>query len=848
MCPPTTADPRRRLKKETESGTVQNSTPVHGGELPGPTFHSPLTVGSCEFLPQNRMWNRSQTPVRLDSQDVPSRAAVRNVLILTASNPFYLYLMPFYFEPIWAWPLVILTSLGLVVLVVLTYRSQLRRLPKNQARFLLSLRLLSVLLLTFAMLRPAIQKSDTDDNPVQLLVLSDISRSMNTNDMPGSISRFKAVQADLARFEPKWKELGKQVEVRQFDFARDLVPHDKTLAEGTGDQTAFGNVFEKVLQETRDHRSLGLLLLTDGAQRAVPPFDADPLTSARRLGDSQIPVYAVVYGTSSLATASLDLAVEDVRVDPIVFEKKLVPISCKVRAQGANGRKMIVRVLLEDRTGKRMNESGVFKPAPATQQARTVREFEIKSDSESISVDLSFVPPFPGEQKVAIQVEPIDNELLKRNNLRETIVSVKKGGLNVAYFDRTARPEQTRIRMVNGADKIQLDFHEVRTGRFAAQTKLDRTWFERGRYDVFIIGDVRAEWFGPEILKQLAARVDEGAGLLMIGGLENFAPGGYATTPLADWLPVKLDPADFRPVGTINETAQMQGDVKLIPTERGLKEYVMQLGASDKNRSLWLELPALEGANRLKPANDLVRIWAETPDRQPLLLVSDVGKSRVAAFAADTTWLWCQDGKTESHQRFWRQMILWLARKEADSDQPVWVKVEPRNYAPGAMANLIFGARGADKKPLNDAEFQIEVTKPDGKIETPVPRQSNDEHSAEFSATTVPGDYWVRVTAKRNGEAIPDIAYTRFIVDARDLELDYPSADHDFLKELASITGGSAMKPEDLGSLFDRLKQTKFSALTRFQVITLWDNGWFLLAFVGTMSLEWFLRKKRGLV
>ena len=110
--------------------------------------------------------------------------------------------MPLFFEPIWSWPLVILTSLGLVVLVLLTYRRQLQRLPRGQARLLLTLRLLAVLLLTLAMIRPAFQKSDTDDNPVQLLVLTDISRSMNTNDMPGGGSRFKAVQADLLRYEP----------------------------------------------------------------------------------------------------------------------------------------------------------------------------------------------------------------------------------------------------------------------------------------------------------------------------------------------------------------------------------------------------------------------------------------------------------------------------------------------------------------------------------------------------------------------------------------------------------------------------------------------------------------------
>ena len=410
--------------------------------------------------------------------------------------------MQFFVEPIWSWPLVILTSLGLFVLVVVTYRAQLQRLPSVgvRATVAFSAVCVRVVVLTFAMFRPAIQKSDTDDNPVQLLILADVSRSMNTTDMPGGISRFKAVRADLAKYEPKWKELGKQVEVLQKDFARELLTFDANLTEGNGDQTAFGKVLDDLLREARDHRSLGLILLTDGAYRALPPDDADPLTAARKFGDNQIPIYAVGYGASSLSTASLDLAVEDVRVDPVVFEKKLVPVSCKVRAIGANGRKIRVRVLLEDRTGKKLSESGELRPAPSTQQAKAVREFEINQDTETISVDLSFVPLLAGELKIAVEVEHMETELLTRNNRRETILTVKKGGLNVAYFDQ-ARPEQSRIRMVNGADKIQLDYQEVLSGRFASHTRLDPTWFDRGRYDVYIIGDVRAEWFGTEILK-----------------------------------------------------------------------------------------------------------------------------------------------------------------------------------------------------------------------------------------------------------------------------------------------------------------------------------------------------------
>jgi hypothetical protein len=343
--------------------------------------------------------------------------------------------------------------------------------------------------------------------------------------------------------------------------------------------------------------------------------------------------------------------------------------------------------------------------------------------------------------------------------------------------------------------------------------------------------------------------LEEGASLLMIGGIQNFSVGGYATSPIADWLPVKLDPSEARPAGKPNAASQLMTPQKMMPTDRGMREYVMQLGPGDKNRSIWQDLPPLRGATRLKARDEqLMEPWAATPDGTPLLFASTIGRARVAAFAGDTTYLWWTVGnKAELHQRFWRQLILWLARKEADTDQPVWVKVAPRTFAPGSTVSMSFGARGVDGLPLEDAEFKVEVTQPDGQKSTVTPRKGAGEHTAEFVKSALPGDYWVRVSAKRNGQVFDFDAHTRFIVDARDLELDYPSADYEFLKQLSSMTGGISLKPEEVDGLLERLKDSN-TALTRFQTVTLWDNWIFLVVFVSLVSLEWFMRKKRGLV
>lgn len=748
-------------------------------------------------------------------------------------------------EPIWPWPIVLVTIVGLIVLVVVTYRSQLSSQPAWFARTLLGLRLAAVLVLLFAMLRPMLQKTETNDSQVQMLVLADTSRSTNTADTPGNISRFKAIRTDLEKHQAKWKEWTKTVDVRLFDFAGRLQPFDPDLKEGTGDQTDFGKTLEDVARETRDRRTLCVLIFSDGAHRAIPPY-VDPLTAARKLADQEVRVYGIGYGASSLSSAALDLGIEDLIVPEVAYERSRVPVKAKLRATGAAGRKVRVRILIEDRAGRGLTESGELVPAPMSVQTKPLQEIEVTRDTEIIPVDLSFAATMSGEVKIALRVEPVEGELLTGNNQRETIMTVKKGGLNVAYFDQP-RTEQRWLRAVNGADKIQLDFQEVRGGK-GGQTKIDPSWFQRGRYDVYIIGDVRSEVFGPDLLKQLASRLEEGAALLMTGGVQNFAVGGYATSPIADWLPVELDPADARPAGQINRSTQLMTPQKMLPTQRGMKEYVMQLGTPDKNRALWQDLPPLKGATKLKPVNDLLEPWAETPEGVPLLFATTIQRSRVAAFAGDTTYLWWTVGdKAELHQRFWRQLILWLAKKEADTDQPVWVKTSHRNLPPGSNVSMTFGARGEDGQPLENVDFQVEVIRPDQQKTAVTPRKSEKENSAEFAMTGMPGDYWVRVGARQNGQALGFDAATRFIVDARDLELDYPSADYEFLKELSSITGGVSIKPEELDELLDRLKESKTN-LTRVQTTTLWDNWGMLLLFVGLLSLEWFLRKKRGMV
>jgi uncharacterized membrane protein len=375
--------------------------------------------------------------------------------------------------------------------------------------------------------------------------------------------------------------------------------------------------------------------------------------------------------------------------------------------------------------------------------------------------------------------------------------------------------------------------------------------FEPGEYDVYIIGDVPASAFrqdSVDLLGRLADRVEEGSGLAMIGGRTNYGAGGYGSTRLQELLPVLTAPGDALPPGRVDPSRHYTEQIRMLPAPDGLRHFVMQLSSRD-NTELWRSLPPLGGANRLEAKNEAVDILAESPEGVPLLFAHETGRGRVAAFAGDDTYRWYLHGFEEVQQRFWQQLVLWLARKEEDADAPVWVRVEPRNFPQGGTVPIEFGARNAQGEPISDAEFEVHVHSPDGETQQVTVQRSGEEGYAEFTATDTAGDYWATVTARTDGTAIGLPAMTRFIVDARDIEMDNPAADRDLMAEIAAITGTEAVPPEEFGAFLGSLLEEGISTdITRVSQINLWD-GWPLLSmFVLLVATEWFVRKRRGLV
>ncbi|MFN0055818.1 MAG: glutamine amidotransferase, partial [Planctomycetales bacterium] len=487
---------------------------------------------------------------------------------------------------------------------------------------------------------------------------------------------------------------------------------------------------------------------------------------------------------------------------------------------------------------------------PEMKVVDTPRTLRPARNQELLPVEFKFVAQNPGEYKLTLEVIPLDGEPLIINNALTTYFTVLKGGISVAYFDREHRAEMKFIRRLDESPDVRLDLKPIRLGPLGATPPIESDWFDPGRYDVYIIGSVPARVFGPAVLDKLARAVEQGAGLMMTGGTLSFGPGGYGGTSLEVVLPVRMLRTEIQNGDIPDRTLHYDQKLQMLPTPQGLQHFVMRLDSPENNLARWQALPPLDGANRFTGLKDGALTLAVSAENFPLLVAQDYGKGRTIAFAADSTYHWYMERPIpEEHQRFWMQTILWLAHKDQQGDESVWVKLDGRRFRVGQPVSMTFGARDADKRPIDDAEFKIEVTGPGGRRMSVTGQRSGTDHLARFLETQTAGEYRVHVEAHQKGQSIGLPAEARFVVFEQDLELHNPAADSALMEEISRITGGVAVPPEELGAHLRRLAQQGLHReVTEIRRISLWDNWPVLLLFVLALSAEWYIRKRRGLV
>ncbi|MDX2036082.1 MAG: glutamine amidotransferase [Isosphaeraceae bacterium] len=692
----------------------------------------------------------------------------------------------------------------------------------------LTLRLIAVALCLLAALRPSVSIPEKKSGNAAILLMIDTSSSQQIRDEVGSRSRWEVGKQALADAKKSLEGRGPELEVHEYQFdgtLREAAVDDATKPEGR--ETAIGSMLLEAVKKHSGTPISAIYLISDGANNG----GIAPLVAAENLKRQLVPVSTIGVGSENAGGESRDVAIRDFVVGPTVFVKNKPEIRAVLSVRGFAGVPLEVSLYAEGET-----EPVARKTVTATDPNAVVAV-----------TGLEYVPTVPGEKRMTLTVKPRDGELVLANNEFTSYLNVLKGGLRVLYLQGPNFSWEPRflIRALDAAKEINVDYKVVRRAASGDSGLLPDSDFAPGTYDVYIIGDLPADHLTAKQQRDLADLVEKGAGLMMLGGRSTFGPGGWGSSPLARVMPVNVSAND----GQI----EPEGGFKVVPNDRGLENYLLRL-APDRAESsrLWGNLPKIMGTNLFLGAkpNAIVLAAADTANREPLMVVMDTGRGRSAAFGGET-WPWrrsIDDAGILAHLRFWRQAILWLAHKEDAGDQEVRLKLDSRRIALGQKLDFSATAEDAKKDPIPGVVFRGTITHlgPDGKPEPVNLFPQGNRATGAYFATGKPGEYRIEVIGTKDGKEVGR-ADSRFMVYEDDRELENPAADRSLLRQIAEITGGKSLQPEEIDDALESLDTTNTDrvSLTEYRI---WDNWPFLILFTLVLTLEWWLRKSRGWV
>jgi len=335
--------------------------------------------------------------------------------------------------------------------------------------------------------------------------------------------------------------------------------------KATGQVTALGSALDEIQQQFGSRRLAAVVLFSDFDQNSGPSPVAGTLSPAASL---RVPIYTVGVG----ATEAIDLAV-DLRTDAKMKKAERSALQVHVRQTGFDGQSATIRVTARKLSGE--------ETAPAGEIVIGQRLIVLNSPAQTI--DLPFTPEDSGRFEFTATADKLEGDSISQNNQATRQVNIVDDYLRLMYVAYEPTWEWRFVKEVFHRDKL-VGMSGFRTFLSSSDPRVR----ESNALFLPTLTPKRSDFFANDVLflddmprsaisdrfcdltKQFVSQL--GGGLVVIAG-PRFGPRELYQTPLADMLPVIIDPnAELR-------TAPDHPDFRPRLTPHASRYSFMQLGA-----------------------------------------------------------------------------------------------------------------------------------------------------------------------------------------------------------------------------------------------------------------------------
>jgi hypothetical protein len=467
-------------------------------------------------------------------------------------------------------------------------------------------------------------------------------------------------------------------------------------------------------------------------------------------------------------------------------------------------------------------------------------EFAKKDDSENHDVTVKFNAGANtlGSHNIAARIKVIANESNQANNIQSTFVDVVDNDkLKVLFYTQAAEFNAGKLRQALSLDpRIDLDFC-MDAIRFAGQAsqvikqlnyaRFPKSQEEFNKYDIIILESFYIDALASSQIDALYNFVvQRGGGLIILPGRYEYNPAGWKNPKAKLLLPIIFDTNEPR----LWPPERQQIDL----TTEG--SYTIDLAPSQIPEYGFIVSP-FYNIEKVKPASSVL---ASSGDK-PLIILHRVGRGKVCMLNISRLFAWYREDKKGG----WLYSLmsdltsylgqtrgsssgieLFAERKNtADNKLRFTAYVRDNNFSPVEQANVLLT--------FNDQVFAME---PSG----------SGYYVAEID--DVQTDRIVACAQAEIGGVFLGEKPIALNLPYRKTEMSDTKFNEQFLETLAKQLNAEYVYADDVDSdIINRFDARTQAGHTR-QITSIWPNWmlWGLLCLI--LSLEWFVRRAKGLV
>lgn len=655
---------------------------------------------------------------------------------------------------------------------------------KNLKNLLFGLRFILLSLLAFLLMAPLLKSIKTRLEKPLIVIAQDASASISSSAQKGF---------DSVRYQQDFKklavDLGDNYEVKVLNFGDGIKAGFDFQQKAK--QTDLSQLFSYIREQYANRNIGAVVLASDGIiNRGVNPIE--------EAKTSLYPIYTIALGDT---IPKKDLVLSGTNYNNLVYLGNDHQVEIQVSAFKAKGTNSVLNITTNDGQSKS-------------------QALNIDDDEWRKTLRINLETRKKGIQKISVDIKSVQGELSTQNNQQTIFVEVLDGREKVLILADAPHPDISALKQAITINKN----YEVK---------------------VALADDI------PANLKDF--------GLIIFHALPSFSH------PMANVLAQTSRKSRWFIVGTSSNTSalsQQQSLIDISSTNKVVQEYLSAI-----NSSFYAFTLTAETKNRLAALAPLVAPYANyslknaglvlfnqkiggVNTNAPLLSFGNQEGVKTAILTGEGIWRWRLEDyeKNDNHAAVDELISKTVQYLSAKDDQRKFRVYPAKNRFLENDRITLNGELYNDSYELdNSAEVSINL-KNAGKNYSFI--FSKVGKSYQLDAGFLPaGEYNFESTTKLGNNNFN--ARGRFLIEANNVELMQTTANHQLLYNLAAQSDGKMVMPtqinqlKDLVAKNDMVKTVSYEEKSYEDLINL---KWFFALLISLLSVEWFLRKRNGLI